>query len=130
MTTTEASRHNVKGRMRVLGGVLLVLAAVYCNREIPAFHLFKPRFIVLNDSMGTLDRVVIESECGRYVVGRLEDGQSVAIPIKPRSDCVYSFGHGIKVTGIELLRLHEIAKDQGEDVLIMVNYEGGWIGTR
>ncbi len=123
MTTIDARRKNVKGRLRWLGAALLLLAAAFLAREINPILPHEPR-LILEDAFGEeLGRLAVVSHCGQDGRGRLDVRLNVRGSLRPRPDCDYAFVLGL-VRGRDLVKAFEAAKRRNQDVVIMVHMGG------
>lgn len=82
----------------------------------------EPRIYLSNDSQGAFRDRVIRSSCGDLPLPELPEGQVIRLDLVPRPGCKYQI-HGDTLTGDDLIRLLDMARDERVDVQITVDID-------
>jgi hypothetical protein len=107
----------MKNRTRVLALAFVILLVFYFLRALP----YEPRLIFTNDSGDDIAHLTVESGTSKANLGRVRNGESVTLPIKPRPGerCTIL---NVPVSIDELVRLREMVRRERRDVHVGVDF--------
>jgi hypothetical protein len=110
--------------------VLACLMIVVFLTQLADSGLREPRLVFRNSGFDTIEHVTVVTPTQTVNLGRLAEGLTLTLPIKPKAGDHYTIlGHS--VPGDELIRLLDIARRERRDAFVGVDEHGcltleGW----